>query len=239
MSTCECAHNVILLCTTLLTNSLSLSLSLSLPLPPSLSHTQGEHLRLFPLSATASPNISSDEHNLSDGGEVCNEHLYSLGRFLPTTTNKQGAGGGGNSDLGSTTTSMATLYNSQSIPNHSSPENGRHRVPSSGSNVAMPKKRRVTHSTATSNLLMESYERGSLASAEDTPPPSGHSSPMPLAPLTGATGCGGSSGRHKSLSPQRSNTFSAPKSSLHQQVVSYYLFLVKEEGFSMATSENF
>ena len=193
----------------------TISLSLSLPTH---THIQGEHLRLFPLSATASPNISSDEHNLSDGGEMCNEHLYSLGRFLPTTTNKQGV----NSDLGSTTTSTATLYNSQSIPNHSSPENGRHRVPSSGSNVAMPKKRRVTHSPATSNLLMESYERGSLASAEDTPPPSGHSSPMPLAPgAAAASGCGVSgSGRHKPLSPQRSNTFSAPKSSLHQQVVS-------------------
>lgn len=148
-----------------------------------------------------------------------------MGRFLPT--NKQP----GSSDLGSTTTSTATLYNShsQSIPNHSSPENGRHRVPSSGSSVAtaLPKKRRVTHSPATSNLLMESYERGSFASAEDTPPPSGHSSPMPplsTAPLHAAVatlGCEGSV-RHKSLSPQRSNTFSAPKSSIHhQQVVSY------------------
>ena len=180
-------------------------------------------MRLYPLSATASPNISSDEHNLSDGSEVCNEHLYSLGRFLSTSKQPGGGGGGGagSSDLGSTATSTATLYNSQSIPNHSSPENGRHRVLSSSSNVAMPKKRRVTHSTATSNLLMESYEHGSLASAEDTPPPSGHSSPMPPAPLAAATqGCEGS-GRHKPLSPQRSNTFSAPKSSLHQQVVSY------------------
>ena len=178
-------------------------------------------MRLFPLSATASPNISSDEHNLSDGSEVCNEHLYSLGRFLPTNKQPGGGGGVGSSDLGSIATSTATLYNSQSIPNHSSPENGRHRVPSSGSNVTLPKKRRVTHSTATSNLLMESYERGSLASAEDTPPPSGHSSPMPPAPLAATTlGCEGS-GRHKPLSPQRSNTFSAPKSSLHQQMVSY------------------
>ena len=68
---------------------------------------------------------------------------------------------------------------------------------------------------------MESYERGdSLASAEDAP---GRSSPAvpPSAPTHGTAAALEGSGSHKPLSPQRSNTFSAPKSTLHQQVVSY------------------
>ena len=175
-------------------------------------HVQGEHLRLFPLSATASPNISSDEHNLSDG-EVINEHLYSLGRFLPTNKQPGGSGGGSGLQGGSSTRSSATIT-SQSVHDHSSPESGRHKT---SSNVPIIK-RRVTHSIATSNLLAESYERGSLASAEETPPPSGYSSPM--LPLAAAVSSGHDGG-HKPLSPQRSNTFSIPKSGLHQQVVSY------------------
>ena len=178
-------------------------------------------MRLFPLSATASPNVSSDEHNLSDGSEFCNEHLYSLGRFLPTNKQPGGRGGGASSDLGSTTATSTTTL--QSIPNHSPPENGRHLISSSGSSaVALPKRRRVTHSTATSNLLMESYECGdSLASAEDAP---GRSSPA-VPPSHGTAAALEGSGSHKPLSPQRSNTFSARKSTLHQQVVSYTIIL--------------
>ena len=151
-------------------------------------YTQGEHLKLVPLSATTSPNISDDEHNLSDT-EV-NEHLYSLGRFVPSS--KPGS------------------VSFQPLP-HSSPEAGHHHPSSSTTNVV---KRRVTHSAATSNLLANVNDHGSIASLEDTGPlpPSGHSGPM--AP---------SANEHKTLSPQRSHTFSAPnhpKSGLHHQMVS-------------------
>ena len=148
------------------------------------SYSQGEHLKLVPLSATASPNISSDEHNLSDT-EV-SEHLYSLGRFVPS--NKQGS----TSSINSGSLSLP--------PTNSPPQKNRRKV------GVTPPKRRVTHSAATSNLLADVTDHGSFASAEDTPPPSGHSSPMPMAqPLFGSAALG----RHGAPSPQRSNTFSA------------------------------
>ena len=185
-------------------NSQTLSLSLSLSLSHTHTHTQGEHLRLFPLSASGSPNISSDEHNFSDSGEVCNEHLYSLGRFLPTSSTTCRI-----SDYGSPSTTNLTC------PPHSSLKNVRHKATSGTGGSVTADRRRVAQATTTSNLLMESYERGSpLVSAEETPPPSGPSSPMPP-PLAGAAAARGSGGRHKPLSPQRSSsTFSAPKSSL-------------------------
>ena len=172
--------------------------------------SQGEHLRLVPLSATASPNISSDEHTLSDAEASETLSVYSLGRFVPSS--KQGGSSSSVSTIGA--------GSQPQLPSHAVHKKVHRKVGSSTPVI----KRRVTHSAATSNLLAEMTDHGSFASAEDTPPPSGHSSPMPPSQPSTSPGRG-----HKPLSPQRSNTFSAPNKSkcinLQQQMVSYSYLL--------------